>query len=145
MWRIGGELSGLASRVRELHEEVTRRRTAAGATTPPLAVVAVPSAAANEAATVPVPARRSRGPAVRLPNGERRIDYIRDRYYRDGMARPAIRAEVNQMLADAGQSRIAYQVVFAATSGESDPRENLSRRGRRRGGEGDSTASDAAL
>ena len=79
-----------------------------------------------------------------LPNGARRIDYIRDRYYRDGMARPAIRAEVNQMLVDAGQARIAYQVVFAATSGESDPRDNPGRRGRRRTGEGETPEGGSA-
>ena len=116
----------------------------------PLAVVSAPRAAANEPAAAATPVRRTRGPAAVLPNGARRIDYIRDRYYRDGMARPAIRAEVNQMLVDAGQARIAYQVVFGATSGESDPRDNPGRRGRRRAGEGetpggDSPSNDAAV
>ena len=48
------------------------------------------------------------------------------------------------MLVDAGQARIAYQVVFAATSAESDPRDNPGRWGRRRAGEDKSPESGSA-
>ena len=78
--RIAREVLVLASAVRELHDGVKRQQTAAGAIAPLLAVVSVPEGAMNETGTVPVPADRTRGPAAVLPNGERRIHYIRDRY-----------------------------------------------------------------
>jgi|SRR5690606_35450938 len=64
------------------------------------------------------------GAAVLLPNGERRVDYIRRRYYDEGAKRGDIRREINEMLEKAGQpdKKIAYQIVFAATKTKEDPR-----------------------
>lgn len=57
------------------------------------------------------------GNAIILPNGEKRIDYIRRRYYQDNIERGEIRKEINQMYVDAGkpEGQIAYQIVFAAS------------------------------
>lgn len=66
----------------------------------------------------------NQGSAVTLPNGERRIDYIRRRFYDEGAKRGDIRREINEMLEKAGQAdkKIAYQIVFAATKHKEDPR-----------------------
>ena len=54
-------------------------------------------------------ASQGQGKAITLPNGERRIDYIRDNYYTDGvhteedMTRSAIKNSINEMLAEAGR------------------------------------------
>ncbi len=68
---------------------------------------------------------KGQGRAVTLPNGERRIDFIRDRYYNDGVSRGDIKKEINEMLEKAGRKddEIPYQIVFAATKDkEVDPR-----------------------
>ena len=65
------------------------------------------------------------GRAVVLPNGERRIDFIRRRFYDDGASRSDIKNEINTMLEEAGQKdeQIPYQIVFGATKNkEVDPR-----------------------
>lgn len=63
------------------------------------------------------------GRAIVLPNGKRRIDYIRDRYYTDGASRSDIKNEINTMLKEDGQeTEIAYQIVFGATKTKEDPR-----------------------
>ena len=68
---------------------------------------------------------KGQGRAVTLPNGVRRIDFIRDAYYNDGKSRGDIRKEINEMLEKAGRTdeQIPYQIVFAATKDkEVDPR-----------------------
>ncbi len=71
------------------------------------------------------------GTAVVLPNGKRRIDFIRESYYGDAvvggthvaegkgahMSRSAIKNAINEMLKEAGRGaeEIAYQIVFAGT------------------------------
>ena len=72
------------------------------------------------------------GRAVTLPNGVRRIDYIRDAYYNsktglhgDGeQSRSDIKNAINAMLEKAGKKDavIPYQIVFAATKTKEDPR-----------------------
>lgn len=64
------------------------------------------------------------GKIVFLPNKEKRVDFIRNRYYNDGVSRSDIRKEVNEMLEKAGREddQIPYQIVFAATKTEEDPR-----------------------
>ncbi len=73
----------------------------------------------------------SQGKAVVLPNGKRRIDFIRDQYYKDGKhsdeeqpKRGAIKTMINDMLKEAGREgeEIQYQIVFAATKTNVDPR-----------------------
>ena len=63
---------------------------------------------------------KGQGRAVVLPNGERRIDFIRKRFYDDGVSRSDIRKEINEMLPE--DQAIPYQIVFAATKTEEDPR-----------------------
>ena len=67
---------------------------------------------------------KGQGRAVTLPNGVRRIDFIRDAYYKDGKSRSDIRKEINEMLekANRGEEVIPYQIVFASTKTEEDPR-----------------------
>ncbi len=64
------------------------------------------------------------GRAVTLPNGSRRIDYIRDAYYKGGKTRSEIKLAINEMLDKAGRKneQIPYQIVFAATKTKEDPR-----------------------
>ena len=71
---------------------------------------------------------KGQGRAVTLPNGQRRIDFIRDAYYNDGTSRSDIRKAVNALYEEGADGQIPYQIVFAATkTGEcgnaaSDPR-----------------------
>jgi len=71
-------------------------------------------AAAKPAATEEA---KGQGRAVILPNGQKRVDFIRDRYYNDGVKRGDIRREINEMLekADRADEQIPYQIVFAST------------------------------
>ena len=70
--------------------------------------------------------KTGQGSAVVLPNGERRIDFIRDMYYTKGKhtdkdpKRGAIKTAINEMLPEA--EAIPYQIVFAATKTDVDPR-----------------------
>jgi len=81
-----------------------------------------------------------------LPNGQKRIDYIRDRYYKEGVSRSDIRKEINQIMADANiDDKIQYQIVFAATKDPADPRDNPTPRRRRGAAAAESSeAGDAA-
>lgn len=71
---------------------------------------------------------KGQGRAVTLPNGARRIDFIRDAYYKEGKTRSDIRKEINALYEEGADGQIPYQIVFAATkTGEqgnaaSDPR-----------------------
>jgi len=76
---------------------------------------------------------KGQGRAVILPNGERRIDYIRDQYYdaKTGLhgegqkSRSEIKNDINKMLEGAGRGNeeIPYQIVFSATKDKlKDPR-----------------------
>ncbi len=73
---------------------------------------------------------KGQGRAVILPNGKRRIDYIRDEYYGgkdgapSGKKRGEIKTAINEMLEKAGRKdeQIQYQIVFAASKLEVDPR-----------------------
>ncbi len=76
--------------------------------------------------------KEGQGRAVTLPNGVRRIDYIRDAYYnaKTGLhgdsekSRSDIKNAINEMLEKAGKKDaiIPYQIVFAATKTKEDPR-----------------------
>ncbi len=57
------------------------------------------------------------GNVVILPNGQRRIDFIKNQYYEKGATRSQIRDAINKMYEDAKQpgKKIAYQIVFAGT------------------------------
>lgn len=52
-----------------------------------------------------------KGRKVILPNGEARVDYIKRRYYEDGIKRGDIARELSEMVGE----KVPYQVVFAAT------------------------------
>lgn len=80
--------------------------------------------AKKEAAPAAETESKGQGRAVVLPNGQKRVDFIRDAFYNDGKSRSDIRKEVNAMLEEAGRSdeQIPYQIVFAATKTEEDPR-----------------------
>lgn len=54
------------------------------------------------------------GVAVVLPDGEKRIDYIKRRYYVDGAERGAIAKELSEKLG----KEVPYQIVFAGTKEE---------------------------
>ena len=68
------------------------------------------------------------GRVVTLPNGQKRIDFIRDNYYNKKtgkhddtcMSRSEIKNAINEQLPEGEQ--IPYQIVFAATKTEEDPR-----------------------
>jgi len=69
------------------------------------------------------------GRAVTLPNGELRIEFIRNAYYgKDGAhgegckSRSEIKNEINAMYPEGTDGQIPYQIVFAATKEEVDPR-----------------------
>lgn len=81
-----------------------------------------PAAKAVEAEATDKP--KGQGRAVDLPNGQKRIDYIRDEYYNKGTSRSDIKKAINEMYVAANQEdkQIAYQIVFAATKTETDPR-----------------------
>ncbi len=58
----------------------------------------------------------SQGRAVMLPNGTRRVDYIREQYYNKGVTRSDIRKALNKMYVGQKDAQdIPYQIVFAAT------------------------------
>ncbi len=77
-------------------------------------------------------AAEGQGRAVTLPNGELRINYIRDAYYNaktgthgeSEKSRSDIKNAINEMLEKAGKKdqQIPYQIVFAATKTVEDPR-----------------------
>lgn len=136
IWRIADQLPDLSFRVSEIQRDIavmSRNAEQAPAPAAPDPAPAQAAEAAPEAALAAAERRpRVRGRAVVLPNGQRRIEYIRDRYYGAGVSRSDIRKEINEMLEEAGQDRIQYQIVFAATKEPADPRNNPSaRRGRR--------------
>ena len=77
--------------------------------------------------------KEGQGRAVVLPNGQKRIDYIRDQYYNkttglhvkdEQKSRSDIKNAINEMLEKAGKKDavIPYQIVFAATKTKEDPR-----------------------
>lgn len=64
-------------------------------------------------------------PGILLPNGVRRVDFIRNAYYNDPKStRSEIVKTVNAMLVEAGREaeKIPFQIVFAATKTKEDPR-----------------------
>lgn len=69
----------------------------------------------DAAAAAAVEEGKGQGRAVVLPNGQKRIDFIRDRYYNDNVSRSDIRKEVNAMYEEGADGQIPYQIVFAAT------------------------------
>lgn len=71
------------------------------------------------------------GRVVLLPDGTRRIDFIRNNYYSKGvhtegtdMSRSDIKNAINKQLEDAKREgeQIPYQIVFAGTKTVEDPR-----------------------
>jgi hypothetical protein len=77
------------------------------------------------------------GQAVVLPNGQKRIDFIRNEYYdseppyehvkEKNKSRSDIKKNINEMLKAAGQEdkQIPYQIVFGATKEKVDPRKKV--------------------
>ena len=55
--------------------------------------------------------KKAGGRKIILPNGEARVDYIRRRFYEDGITRGDIARELSEMTGE----KVAYQIVFAAT------------------------------
>lgn len=70
--------------------------------------------AENQEATENETTGGKQGVAVVLPDGERRIDYIKRRYYVDGIDRGAIAKELTEKLG----REVPYQIVFAGTKEE---------------------------
>ena len=124
VWRVSGELARLGLSVRGIQGSLASLCAATpkpGDPGSPLSRVGKPDAGDTPPAESEPAAARGR--PVTLPNGQRRVDYIRDRYYRDGASRSAIRAEIDAMLAEAGAGEgIRRQVVYGATSAPTDPR-----------------------
>jgi len=56
------------------------------------------------------------GRAVILPSGERRIDFIKRRYYEEN----ATRSEIAKELTELQGKTVPYQIVFAATKAKRD-------------------------
>lgn len=154
-WRVADQMPDIAFRLSEIQRDMATvaRKASEPAPAPvvqaaPARELAEPQTAAVPAPSQPMPARaRGRGRAVMLPNGQKRIDYIRDRYYKEGVSRSDIRKEINQIMADANiDDKIQYQIVFAATKDPADPRDNPAPR-RRQGAaaaEAGTGAEDAA-
>lgn len=71
----------------------------------------------DKAAKAEAPAEEGKGQgrAVVLPNGQKRIDFIRDEYYKKGTSRSDIRKAVNALYEEGADGQIPYQIVFAAT------------------------------
>ena len=67
--------------------------------------------AASTEDQAPEVAPTKQGRAITLPNGERRIDYIRRRYYEEKATRSEIAKELTEMCG----KTVPYQIVFAAT------------------------------
>ena len=150
-WRVADQMPDIAFRLSEIQRDMATVARKASEPAPATVVQAAPApvaapepaedepaAAPAEAAAAPSPSRpmparaRGRGRAVMLPNGQKRIDYIRDRYYKEGVSRSDIRKEINQIMADANiDDNIQYQIVFAATKDPADPRDNPTPRRRR--------------
>ena len=159
-WRVADQLPDIAFRLSEIQRDMATVARKASEPAPAPVVQAAPAPVAEpepapepEAAPAPSPAMparaRGRGRAVMLPNGQKRIDYIRDRYYKESVSRSDIRKEINQIMADAGiDDKVQYQIIFAATKDEADPRDNPAPRGRRRAAatqaEPESAATEAA-
>lgn len=83
--------------------------------------------------------KEGQGRAVVLPNGQKRIDYIRDAYYNkttglhvkdEQKSRSEIKNAINAMLEKAGKKDaiIPYQIVFAATKTPEDPRKTAAKK-----------------
>ncbi len=76
--------------------------------------------------------KEGQGRAVVLPNGQKRIDFIRNAYYNSKtgthgeseQTRSQIKVTINEMLTAAKRDneQIPYQIVFAATKTPEDPR-----------------------
>ena len=157
-WRVADQMPDIAFRLSEIQRDMATVARKASEPAPAPVVQAAPppeplqAEAAAPAPSQPMPARaRGRGRAVMLPNGQKRIDYIRDRYYKEGVSRSDIRKEINQIMADANiDDKIQYQIVFAATKDPADPRDNPAPRQRQgaaaaeAGTEAEGAAPDAA-
>ncbi len=76
-----------------------------------------------EATPAEAEGQTGQGRAVVLPNGDRRIDYIRDQYYIEGVSRSDIKNAINAMLKEAKREdeEIQYQIVFSATKNTKVP------------------------
>jgi len=75
--------------------------------------------------------KEGQGRIVILPNGEKRIEFIRNAYFNKKgehtdkcQTRSQIKNAINDMLKEAGREgeAIQYQIVFAATKTDVDPR-----------------------
>jgi hypothetical protein len=94
--------------------------------------MAKPNAKPAQAPAAKEEEAEGQGHKVTLPNGEKRIEYIRDAYYdsKTGLhgekqpSRGDIKKAINEMLEAAGRKdeQIPYQIVFAATKTPEDPR-----------------------
>ena len=59
---------------------------------------------------------KTQGRAVVLPDGTRRVDYIRSQFYDKGVTR----SEIRKALCELTKQDIPYQIVFAATKVKPD-------------------------
>lgn len=161
-WRVADQLPDIAFRLSEIQRDMATVARKASEPAPAPVVQAAPAPVAEpepapeaEPAAAPAPSRpmperaRGRGRAVMLPNGQKRIDYIRDRYYKESVSRSDIRKEINQIMEEHGyDEKVQYQIIFAATKDDADPRDNPAPRGRRRAApaeaEAESVAAEAA-
>ena len=157
-WRVADQMPDIAFRLSEIQRDMATVARKASEPAPAPVVQAAPApvaapepAAETEAAAAPAPARvlperaRGRGRAVMLPTGQKRIDYIRDRFYKDGVGRSDIRKEINQINDDAGiDDKVQYQIIFAATKDEADPRDNPTPRRRRGAAAAEAAAAEDA-
>lgn len=60
--------------------------------------------------------KKKQGRAIILPNGQRRVDYIQDQYYKQGKSR----SEIAKALTEMCNKTVPYQIVFAATKEDKD-------------------------
>ena len=77
-------------------------------------------AKADKKAPEAAPEASGQGRTVTLPNGVKRIEYIRDQFYKEGVSRSDIKKAINEMVDE--EDQIPYQIVFAATKTNEDPR-----------------------
>ncbi len=83
---------------------------------------------AKDKETAEVAPQSTRGRSVILKGGEKRADYIRRRYYDDGIKR----ADIVKELKEKFDHEVPYQIVFQATKEKEKPVEVPDNRRRKR-------------
>jgi len=98
------------------HNRTPNNESTASTETPPAPVAPVALAAPAAAATT----ESTQGRAIILPNGERRVDFIKRRFKEltaDPATKTGARGKIVKELKAMGHD-VAYQIVFAATKGD---------------------------